>query len=72
MGYIEGAGLNQGSLFPPLLDDFIATDHMCRVQNCWQKRDTNSSSRSRELICLCFPTSFQSEFRNGLIRGGGN
>jgi len=31
MRYIEGAGRNQGSLFPALLDDFIATDHMCRV-----------------------------------------
>ena len=31
MGYIEGEGRNQGTLFPVMLDDFVAADHMCRV-----------------------------------------
>jgi transposase len=31
MGYIEGDGRNQGTLFPVLLDDFVPADHICRV-----------------------------------------
>jgi transposase len=31
MGYIEGDGRNQGTLFPVVLDDFVPTDHVCRV-----------------------------------------
>jgi transposase len=31
MGYIEGDGRNQGTLFPVLLDDFVPADHVCRV-----------------------------------------
>jgi transposase len=31
MGYIEGQGRNQGTLFPVGLDDFVPADHMCRV-----------------------------------------
>ena len=31
MGYILGAGRNQATLFPVMLDDFVPADHMCRV-----------------------------------------
>src|SRR5260370_9943011 len=31
MGYIQGEGRNQGSLFPVVLDDFVPADHVCRV-----------------------------------------
>jgi transposase len=31
MGYIEGEGRHQGTLFPVVLDDFVPADHMCRV-----------------------------------------
>jgi transposase len=31
MGYIEGEGRNQGTLFPVVLDDFVPADHVCRV-----------------------------------------
>ena len=31
MGYIQGEGRNQGTLFPVLSDDFVSADHMCRV-----------------------------------------
>src|ERR1700750_3360754 len=31
MGYIQGEGRNQATLFPLVLDDFVATDHVCRV-----------------------------------------
>jgi transposase len=31
MGYIEGNGRDQGTLFPVLLDDFVPADHICRV-----------------------------------------
>jgi transposase len=31
MGYIQGEGRNQGTLFPVVLDDFVPADHMCRV-----------------------------------------
>lgn len=31
MGFIVGAGLTQGSLFPLALDDLIPTDHVWRV-----------------------------------------
>jgi transposase len=31
MGYIEGEGRNQGTLFPVVLDDFVPTNNVCRV-----------------------------------------
>src|ERR1700727_1285290 len=31
MGYIQGEGRNQGTLFPVVLDDLVPADHMCRV-----------------------------------------
>ena len=31
MGYIQGEGRNQGTLFPVVLDDFVPTDHVCRA-----------------------------------------
>jgi transposase len=31
MGYIEGEGRNQGTLFPVVLDDLVPVDHVCRV-----------------------------------------
>src|ERR1700737_4638228 len=31
MGYIQGEGRDQGTLFPVVLDDFVPADHMCRV-----------------------------------------
>jgi transposase/IS5 family transposase len=31
MGYIQGEGRDQGTLFPVVLDDFVPVDHMCRV-----------------------------------------
>ena len=31
MGYIQGDGRSQGTLFPVVLDDFVPTDHVCRV-----------------------------------------
>jgi transposase len=31
MGYIQGDGRDQGTLFPVMLDDLLSLDHMCRV-----------------------------------------
>jgi len=31
MAYIQGDGRNQGTLFPVVVDDFVPTDHVCRV-----------------------------------------
>jgi transposase len=31
MGFIQGEGRNQGTLFPVVLDDSIPADHVCRV-----------------------------------------
>ena len=31
MGYIQGEGRSQGTLFPVVLDDFVPADHVCRV-----------------------------------------
>ena len=31
MGYIQGEGRNQGTLFPVVLSDFVPTYHVCRV-----------------------------------------
>lgn len=31
MGYIQGEGRNQGTLFPVVLDDLVPVDHVCRV-----------------------------------------
>src|SRR6202453_4482731 len=31
MGYIQGEGRSQGTLFPVMLDDFVPADHVCRV-----------------------------------------
>jgi len=31
MGYVRGAGRDQGTLFPVVLDDLVPADHLCRV-----------------------------------------
>jgi hypothetical protein len=31
MGYIQGEGLNQGTLFPVVPDDFVPADRVCRL-----------------------------------------
>jgi hypothetical protein len=31
MGYIQGEGRDQGTLFPVVLDDFVPADNLCRV-----------------------------------------
>lgn len=31
MGYIQGEGRDQGTLFPVVFDDFVPADHVCRV-----------------------------------------
>lgn len=31
MGYIQGEGRHQGTLFPIVLDDLVPADHVCRV-----------------------------------------
>jgi transposase len=38
MGYIQGEGRNQGTLFPVVLDDLIPADHMCRVIDAFVER----------------------------------
>lgn len=35
MGYIQGGGRRQGTLFPAVLDDLVSADHMCRVINAF-------------------------------------
>jgi transposase len=42
MGYIEGEGRNQGTLFPVVLDDFVPADHLCRVIDAFVERLTMS------------------------------
>jgi hypothetical protein len=31
MGYIQGEGRGQATLFPVVLDEFVPTNHMCRM-----------------------------------------
>jgi hypothetical protein len=31
MGFIQGEGRSQGTLFPVVLDDLVPPDHVCRV-----------------------------------------
>ena len=31
MGYIQGDGRHQGTLFPVTLDDLVPADHVCRI-----------------------------------------
>jgi transposase len=38
MGYIQGEGRSQGTLFPVVLDDFVPTDHVCRVIDAFVDR----------------------------------
>jgi transposase len=38
MGYIQGEGRGQGSLFPVVLDDLVSVDHMCRVIDAFVAR----------------------------------
>src|SRR3984957_4921916 len=38
MGYIQGEGRNQGTLFPVALDDLVPIDHVCRVIDAFVKK----------------------------------
>jgi hypothetical protein len=38
LGFIEGEGRHQATLFPVLLDDLIPADHMCRVIDVFVKK----------------------------------
>ncbi len=38
MGYIQGEGRNQGTLFPVVLDDLVPEDHVFRVSNAFVDR----------------------------------
>ena len=38
MGYIEGDGRRQGTLFPVVLDDLVPADHVCRVLDAFVDR----------------------------------
>ena len=38
MGYIQGEGRRQGTLFPAVLDDLIPPDHICRVIDAFVDR----------------------------------
>ena len=38
MAYIQGEGRSQGTLFPVVLDDFVPTDHVCRVIDAFVDR----------------------------------
>jgi transposase len=38
MGYIQGEGRGQGSLFPVVLDDLVSVDHMCPVIDAFVAR----------------------------------
>ena len=38
MGYIQGEGRDQGTLFSAVLDDFVPADHICRVINAFVER----------------------------------
>jgi transposase len=38
MAYIQGEGRDQGTLFPPVLDDLIPEDHVCRVIDMFVNR----------------------------------
>ena len=42
MGYIQGEGRVQGTLFPVVLDDFVPADHVCRVIDAFvEPRETH-------------------------------
>ena len=38
MGFIQGEGRNQGTLFPVVLDDLVPADHVCRVIDAFVDR----------------------------------
>src|SRR3984893_3933271 len=38
VGYIEGDGRRQGTLFPVVLDDLVPADHVCRVLDAFVDR----------------------------------
>ncbi len=38
MGYIQGEGRSQGTLFPVVLDDLVPADHVCRVIDAFVDR----------------------------------
>jgi hypothetical protein len=38
VGYIQGEGRDQGTLFPVVLDDFVPADQECRVFDAFVER----------------------------------
>lgn len=55
MGYIQGEGRNQGTLFPVVLDDFVPADHVCRVIDAFVE--------SLSISELCFERAQAAETR---------
>jgi hypothetical protein len=69
MGYIQGDGRDQGTLFPVVLDDFVPADHVCRVIQIvigiaqsglycsesgeWQDISPGSASTTDAMASLC-------------------
>lgn len=52
MGYIQGEGRNQGTLFPVVLDDFVPADHVCRVIDAFVEELVSLSLASSALRLL--------------------
>jgi transposase len=44
MGYIQGGGRSQGALFSVMLDDFIPTEHVCRVIDAFVEKLPRSAA----------------------------
>ena len=53
MGYIQGEGRNQSTLFPLVLDDFVPADHVCRVIDAFVYGYLNQIHSSRRLEAEC-------------------
>ena len=55
MGYIEGEGRNQGTLFPVVLDDFVPADHTCRVIDAFVEKLSEIIARLKAFVEYATP-----------------
>ena len=69
MGYVQGEGRTQATLFPVTLEELIPDDHVCRVIDPKTKK---RCSGTRNIALVSLPPSFRNSLQRREFVSGGN